>query len=85
MGITCSCFIRMCRHYEGIEDSNPEASAKHICKAFPKGIPDEIVMGENDHLISIPGQISDEVYERASDYAEMQMFKPKGKVFKWLK
>jgi hypothetical protein len=85
MLITCSCFKRMCKHYEGIEDSNPEPSARHICKAFPKGIPDEVVVGENDHLSLIPGQNSDEIYEGVSDYAEMEMFKPKGKVFQWLK
>jgi len=74
----CSCFRRMCKHYGGITKSNnPEQSGKHICIVFPKGIPDEILSGRNEHSQSMPGQNSIEVYERASNFAEMEIFKPK--------
>jgi hypothetical protein len=68
----------MCKHYRGImESNNPEGSGKHICTAFPNGIPGEILSGRNEHSQSMLGQNSIEVYERASNYAEMEMFKPK--------
>jgi len=74
----CSCFNRMCKFYEGMEESNnPGRPGKHICKAFPKGIPDEIVTGKNEHLASMPGQNNNKVFERASSYAQMEMFKSK--------
>ena len=74
----CSCFKRMCKHFEGIMESNgPERPGKHICKAFPEGIPDEILSGRNEHSVSMPGQDNIEIYERASSYVEMEMFKPK--------
>ena len=60
-----------------MESNNPEWSGKHICKAFPKGIPDEILSGRNDHSQPMPGQNRIEVYERASNYAEMEMFRSK--------
>ena len=60
-----------------MESNNPEHSGKHICMAFPKGIPDEILSGRNEHSQSMPEQNSIEVYERASNFAEMEMFKPK--------
>ncbi len=74
----CSCFKRLCKHYEGIKEStNPERSPKHICQAFPNGIPHEIIAGRDEHLRSLAGQLNKIAYERASSYAEMEMFKPK--------
>lgn len=60
-----------------MESDNPERSGKHFCKAFLKGIPDEIVEGGNEHLTSMPVQNNHVVYERASGYAEMEVFKSK--------
>ena len=74
----CNCFKRLCKHYKGIKESNnPERAGKRICKAFPEGIPDEILSGRNEHSVSMPGQDKIEIYERASSYVEMEMFKPK--------
>jgi len=33
------------------------------CQAFPKGIPDEILQGENDHTTPLPDQGNDIVFE----------------------
>jgi len=33
------------------------------CNAFPKGIPDEILFGENDHTTPLPDQGNDIVFE----------------------
>jgi hypothetical protein len=67
----CRCFERMCRHYGGF------GRVQDVCIAFPKGIPDEIITGENEHLMALPEQINGIIYERASRYVEMEMFKPK--------
>jgi len=40
----------LCRHYDW---KKPET---HNCKAFPDGIPDEILFGENDHKKPLPEQ-----------------------------
>lgn len=34
-----------------------------ICLAFPDGIPEEILTGENDHSKPLPGQGNDIVFE----------------------
>lgn len=34
-----------------------------ICRAFPNGIPDEIISGENDHSKPLPEQKNDVVFE----------------------
>ena len=44
-----------CKHFNG-KDFN--------CKAFPKGIPDIIVSGENVHTIPLDGQDNDIVFEK---------------------
>lgn len=33
------------------------------CKAFPKGIPDEIISGDNDHTKPLKGQENNIVFE----------------------
>jgi hypothetical protein len=40
-----------CKHF--IFDENDVC--KHVCKAFPDGIPDEIWRGDNDHKKPYPG------------------------------
>jgi hypothetical protein len=43
-----------CKHYN-LEEGT--------CKAFPKEIPDDIYMGDNDHSKPFPGQKNDIVFE----------------------
>jgi len=71
MSKNCPCFERMCKHYNGIEAAN------HICRAFQKGIPYEIISGVDEHLSPILGQENNIVFEKARSYADMEMFKPK--------
>jgi hypothetical protein len=42
------CFTRQCRYFLGVNDAK-EPEQVVICKAFPKGIPDEIAYGDNPH------------------------------------
>ncbi len=44
-----------CKHFERFENV--------LCKAFPEGIPEEIVDGSNPHTSIIPGQANDFVYD----------------------
>lgn len=37
------------------------------CQAFPKGILDEILNGENDHSKPLPGQLNSVTFERISN------------------
>jgi hypothetical protein len=52
MPINDQCFL--CVHYFG--DKN--------CLAFPNGIPDEIMVGDNMHSEPLPGQGNDIVFEK---------------------
>lgn len=38
-----------------------------ICTAFPNGIPNEILTGENDHKTPLPEQDDDIVFEEKED------------------
>lgn len=49
-------FCFSCRNYK---DEN-------TCKAFPKGIPEEIFNGKKEHTEPIKGQTGDFVFERKS-------------------
>ena len=44
-----------CVHYKG--------GSSYKCKAFPDGIPDVILVGENDHSEPLPEQENDIVFE----------------------
>ncbi len=35
-----------------------------ICAAFPNGIPDEILFGDNEHLEPLPNQGNDFIYKK---------------------
>lgn len=46
-----ACQLRKCVHYRGIV--GPPEMPTHVCTAFPLGIPDSILNGNNLHLTSI--------------------------------
>lgn len=55
-----ACYIRGCVHYTGvIQPDGSEKTEVCACKAFPNGIPDEIVIGKNKHLKKFPSQKND--------------------------
>lgn len=47
----------LCKHYLG----------DLVCTAFPEGIPEEILKGENDHSKPLPQQFNDNVFEKDSE------------------
>lgn len=59
------CYRRNCKHYIGAKDFTEiaEEDQRLICKAFPDGIPEEIIYGDNLHLIPINGQENKIVFE----------------------
>lgn len=49
-------FSDVCTHCVHMDHLSPVSGKKiPICKAFPKGIPDEIWQGKNDHTKPHPG------------------------------
>lgn len=60
------CDVRSCRHYLGVAYvGEGEAGERHVCAAFPDGIPDEIAFGNNKHLKPYPGDHGI-IYEKES-------------------
>ena len=62
-----NCRKRECKHYGGMKlDDNEEITGGGFfyCKAFPEGIPREIVHGDNKHLSKHPDQKNDIVFEK---------------------
>ena len=49
-----------CKHYLGIKlftySADSEPAFEHFCPAFPEGIPDEILLGDNHHVIPLKEQ-----------------------------
>lgn len=61
------CSKKSCRHYRGVEQPDgTEATERHVCAAFPGGIPTPIVLGVNLHTKPYPGDRGIR-YERAGD------------------
>lgn len=61
------CRIRNCIHYRGITWlGNEESSEVNFCNAFPEGIPNEIVYGDNLHLKPLKSQKNDIIFEKIS-------------------
>lgn len=61
----CVCYNNNCIHYIDFEipDPNSEIGQKHVCKAFPFGIPVEICIGEVDHDKPYKNQTNNIVYQ----------------------
>lgn len=59
------CFQRQCKHYLGvIQSDGTELTEVNSCKAFLKGIPNEIVYGNNLHSKLLSDQVNDIVFEK---------------------
>ena len=59
------CYIRKCKHYQGVKWFGDEESTEdNYCHAFPDGIPLEIAHGGNHHSEPCCGQDNDIVYEK---------------------
>ena len=56
-----------CKNFIGIKDepfkNNIEPDYQITCRAFPNGIPDEILSGETDHTKPLPNQKNNIVFE----------------------
>ena len=61
------CYKRWCKHYKGVKQPDgTEETERHVCGAFPEGIPEDIVYGINKHLKVFPGQRGKILYERGT-------------------
>jgi hypothetical protein len=50
------CQQRKCKHYWRIhQDNGFEITERHICAAYPNGIPDQIAFGNVLHIKPFPG------------------------------
>jgi hypothetical protein len=57
-----------CQHYRFFKLIN--------CEAFPKGIPEDIILGDNRHTEIIPGQTNEFVYTPMPWVADPSIPKP---------
>ena len=59
-----NCVTRNCGHYAGVDQPDgTEASERHVCLAFPEGIPDRIAYGDDEHLEIAKDQHGEVVFE----------------------
>ena len=68
------CSKRRCKHYMGVggpEDT--EIGEVPICKAYPKGIPEDIAYGEELHTEPMPGDHGIQ-FEKAKTVFDMAVF-----------
>lgn len=58
------CWERGCIHYQGVEQSDgTEATEVHVCAAFPDGIPEEILEGDDLHLEERGDEVDETIFE----------------------
>jgi len=62
-----NCSKRRCIHFQGVKQFGNEGEIDQllVCKAFPKGIPEDISYGDNKHTKPIKNQKNKIVYEKA--------------------
>ena len=61
-----NCSKRDCAHLTGVKEISG-SDHRPVCNAFPEGIPDEIAYGSNRHLLPLPDQKNDIVYEKKQE------------------
>jgi len=65
---TPNCFKRNCKYYQGVEQPDgTELTERCVCAAYPDGIPDTIVLGQDLHNTIRSDQDNEIVYERRSE------------------
>ena len=58
------CKMRGCIHFIGVSQPNgTETTERVVCKAFPRGIPNQIAYGNNLHLKKYKGQDNSIIFE----------------------
>ncbi|MCP4264929.1 MAG: hypothetical protein GY777_05025 [Candidatus Brocadiaceae bacterium] len=64
-----NCHKRKCVHYMWMKGfvEEEEVFARHICTAFPDGIPDIISYGDEKHLKPLKNQGNNIVYKEAEE------------------
>ncbi len=64
-----NCHKRKCVHYNWMKAfvEEKEVFARHICTAFPDGIPDIISYGDEKHLKPLKNQGNDIIYKKAKE------------------
>lgn len=71
-----ACYDRGCIYYIGIgQPSGTELDERHVCRAFPNGIPDEIVTGRDLHLFVHPDQEGTLTFRKTLSNEEMERIK----------
>lgn len=62
---SAKCYDRGCIFYKGVEKPDgTEMTEQHVCHAYPDGIPEEIVMGEDLHMEVREDQDNDIIFEK---------------------
>ena len=59
-----NCVKRNCGHYAGVDQPDgTESSERHVCLAFPNGIPERIAYGPDLHRVIADDQVGQVVFE----------------------
>ncbi len=49
-----------CKHYDQMGSLDEDGQ---VCKAFPDGIPEEVILGDDKHFKEISGQVPDYLFK----------------------
>ena len=60
-------FCFFCKHFKERAVEPTETHSAYVCSAFPKGIPDDLLLGT--HLEVVPGQSENVTYEPDDAYS----------------